>query len=111
MYIKSYYDYMAEISADELYDGLLGYGLFTEKLPPIFTSEAFLHYCRTNNPVYDEKSKDYISFNIMRNINIPRTMGIPTPMKEKALRRRFQKFKTRRSRKIGRIRCTQSRLM
>lgn len=85
MYIKSYYDYMAEISADELYDGLLGYGLFTEKLPPIFTSEAFLHYCRTNNPVYDEKSKDYISFNIMRNINIPRTMGIPTPMKYEVL--------------------------
>ena len=38
---KTYYDFIKEISADELYDGLLGYGLFSEKLPPVFTSENF----------------------------------------------------------------------
>ena len=77
---KSYYNFMTEISADELYDGLLGYGLFAEKLPPIFTSESFLDYCKKNNPTFDNRRRNYISFNIMRNINIPRTIGIPTPM-------------------------------
>ncbi len=38
---KQYIDYMKEISKDELYEGLLGYGLFCDKLPPIFTSESF----------------------------------------------------------------------
>ena len=33
---KSYIECLREISSDELYDGLLGYGFFAEKLPPIF---------------------------------------------------------------------------
>ena len=35
---KKYADFMDEISSDELYEGLLAYGLFTDKLPPVFTS-------------------------------------------------------------------------
>ena len=31
---KSYSDFMHEISADDLYRGLLAHGLFAEKLPP-----------------------------------------------------------------------------
>jgi hypothetical protein len=38
MTYKNYFDYMDEISSDELFDGLLGYGLFAEKIPPIFTA-------------------------------------------------------------------------
>ena len=44
---KKYTDFMDEISSDELYEGLLAYGLFAEKLPPLFTSVSFFHYCKT----------------------------------------------------------------
>ena len=41
---KRYTDYLDEITADELYEGLLAFGLFTEKLPPVFSSEEFYRY-------------------------------------------------------------------
>lgn len=75
---------MNEITDDELYDGLLGYGLFSEKLPPAFTSVPFLDYCKTN-PGFKKEKQDYISFNSMRNINIPRLMGIPSPFQYEQL--------------------------
>lgn len=82
--MKTYYDFMNEITADELYDGLLGFGLFSEKLPPIFTAVPFLNYCKTN-PGFKKEKQDYISFNSMRNINIPRLMGIPSPFQYEQL--------------------------
>lgn len=30
---KHYYDFTNELAADEIYEGLLAYGLFSEKLP------------------------------------------------------------------------------
>lgn len=39
---KKYIDFMDEISEDELYEGLLAYGFFAEKLPPVFTAVPFL---------------------------------------------------------------------
>ena len=45
---KTYCEYFEEISPDELYEGLLGYGMFA----PIFTSASFFDYCRANNPIY-----------------------------------------------------------
>lgn len=45
--MKTYYGFMNDNSFGELYDGLLSHGLFTEKLPLVFTSEAFLTYCNT----------------------------------------------------------------
>ena len=77
---KKYVDYMDEITANELYEGLLGYGMFANKLPPVFTSVSFFNYCQANNPVYSDKWHDYVNFSSMRNINIPRLFGIPTPM-------------------------------
>ena len=52
---KTYADYMDEISADELFEGLLGYGLFADKMPPCLSSEAYYSYCKTHNPTYDQK--------------------------------------------------------
>ena len=78
---KSYVDFMNEISSEDLYDGLLGYGMFAEKLPPVFQSLDFLNYCKLNLPSYKYKQwTDYVSYNSMRNVNIPRTYGIPVPM-------------------------------
>lgn len=77
---KTYCDFMDEISADELYKGLLAYGFFAEKLPPIFTSEIFYDYCNTLSTSFSDDWSEYITFRTMRNISIPRLMGIPTPM-------------------------------
>lgn len=83
---KKYCEYSDAITAEELYEGLLGYGMFTNNIPPIFTSEPFLEFCQNSSPTYSDKEwHDYISFSSMRNINIPRTFGIPTPMKYQRL--------------------------
>ena len=83
---KTYCEFMDEISDEELYEGLLGYGMFADKLPPIFTSVAFYEYCKVNSPVFEDgKWHDYVSYKTMRNTNIPRMLGIPTPMKYQKL--------------------------
>ena len=77
---KSYIECLREISSDELYDGLLGYGLFSENLPPIFTSNSFLKYCKNKAITFKKEKHDYITVNITRNNNKIRVMGIPNPM-------------------------------
>ena len=77
---QSYCDFMDEITADELYEGLLAHGFFAEKLPPVFTAVPFFDYCKTLHSPFAFKRDEYISFRTMRNISIPRQMGIPTPM-------------------------------
>jgi hypothetical protein len=78
---KKYTEYMDELSADELYEGLLAYGFFAEKLPPVFTAVPFFDYCKTVPHPFEAGWNEYISFRVMRNINIPRIMGIPNPFK------------------------------
>ncbi len=77
--MKKYYDYIDEISQDDIFDGFLGYGLFTDKLPPLFTSKAFCDYCKTPRICFSSKETNYIRFESIRNTNVPRLMGIPTP--------------------------------
>ena len=49
------YDYcMNQISQDEIFEGLLGYGLFSDKLPPFLTSENYYKYVKTH-PFSDNK--------------------------------------------------------
>lgn len=76
---QSYFDQLCSISDLELFDGLLGYGLFTEKLPPVFTSVNFLYYVNNNNPSFSNKSSFYFQYESMRDVNHPRLFGIPTP--------------------------------
>lgn len=38
---KHYYDFTNELSTSQIYEGLLAHGLFTEKLPPVFTAKEF----------------------------------------------------------------------
>lgn len=78
---KTYYDFMNEISPMEIYDKLVQYGMFSEKLPPILSAELFLDYCKNKRTQsFEDKWHGYISYENMRNINIPRNLGIPTPM-------------------------------
>ena len=45
--MKTYYDFMSEITSDELYDRIVEHGMFSEKLPPVFSANSFLAYCKT----------------------------------------------------------------
>jgi hypothetical protein len=70
---------MKQLSADEVYEGLLGFGLFSERLPPIFTSKPFYDYAIKHPFSNDKYVSQFIVYNNMRNINIYRVLGIPTP--------------------------------
>lgn len=82
---KSYCSFMDEITADELYEGLLAHGLFAEKMPQVFTSVPFFDYCKSLSEPFKAGRSDFITYRVMRNISIPRIMGIPTPMKYQRL--------------------------
>ena len=77
---KSYSYYMDEITSTDIYERFLAYGLFTEKLPPVFTSEPFFLYCQKKKFTFSEKFYDYMRYESMRNSNVPRIFGIPNPM-------------------------------
>lgn len=78
---RTYSDFMREISPEELYDGLVQYGMFSEKLPPVLSAELFLDYCKnTRIQSFTDDWYGYIAYESIRNINIPRNIGIPTPM-------------------------------
>lgn len=77
--MRKYVDYKNDISGADLYDGLVGYGLFAEKIPKFLTSVDFLAFSKTLNLPIKGEPKDYIRYSSMRNINIPRQMAIPEP--------------------------------
>ena len=85
---KSYSDYMDEITAEELYTGLLGHGLFADKLPAFLSSEKFCdeYPYEINDNKKKNKCKfedidacDYIRYESPRNTNAVRQLGIPNP--------------------------------
>ena len=77
--MRKYIDYKVEITDIDLYDGLVGYGLFAEKIPNFLTSVDFLIFTKTLIFPINEKPKDFIRYSSMRNINIPRPLAIPEP--------------------------------
>ena len=77
---KSYLEHMESITSEELYRGLLGYGLFGEKIQPIFSSADFYQWCIAHPNLLDNlKSTEYIYYESIRNVNIPRQLGLPEP--------------------------------
>lgn len=54
--------------------------MFSEKLPPFLSSTNFYDYCQKNTIQFEDRPSQYIYYENMRNINIPRPLGIPTPM-------------------------------
>ena len=78
---KKYIDYLQEISKEDLRKGLLGYGLFADKRPAIFTSKAFYDYCESMDfPTFEKVGRDYIRYESTRNTNVPRLLSIPSPL-------------------------------
>ncbi len=97
---KKYADFLSCISAEELYNGFVEHGLFSEKLPPIFDGANFLDFClhqkstdlcQKSINLHQEPANflpqayNYARFDITRNNNLPRTFGIPTPMAHERL--------------------------
>ena len=78
--MKAYSDFSDELSSNEVYEGLLGYGLFSEKLPPVFSSESFYSYCIASSPNFQDKWRSHVFYDSMRNTNVSRQLGIPNPM-------------------------------
>lgn len=75
---------MSEITPEELFKGLLAFGFFAEKVPPIFYSESFYEFYireteagKTLNESHGWS--DFVRYDSMRNVNISRPMGIPMP--------------------------------
>ena len=78
---RSYADYMNAISPDELFEGLLGYGLFSDKLPNCLTSEIFYNYYVKNKPAFPNNTwHQYAIYLANKNDGNCRLLGIPTPM-------------------------------
>lgn len=79
--MKAYSDFYKEISDEELYDKLIKYGIFSEKLPPIFDAKDFYEYCNDDtNPSFQDRWYPYANYDSIRNISTPRSLGIPVPM-------------------------------
>lgn len=81
-----------ELTGNEVLIGLLDYGLFAEKMPPCFTSEGLERIAsQVFAPLFsltdesdlrdglDKRSHDYMRYESLRDINIPRHLGIPHP--------------------------------
>lgn len=103
---------MSEIKADELYDRLVSYGMFSEKLPPIFTGDLFLQYCKNiRKQSFSDKWRGYINYENMRNINIPRNIGIPTPMGHELLCKTLMKHWTKLTKYFSTTTKEQSRII
>ena len=85
----SYSEHMRKLTQSVVYDGLVGFGLFSEKLPPVFTSEAFLKFCKNNpdklyltNPgeAYNSSyCRQFVQYESNRNNRDFRPLGIPNP--------------------------------
>lgn len=80
------------LSPDDVMTGLLDFGLFAEKVPPCFTSKGLVELATASlagvletvdlkklNDVVSGRSHDYIRYEAIRDINIPRHLGIPHP--------------------------------
>lgn len=83
---KSYARFMDEISAEELYVGLLEHGLFADRLPPIFDGAEFRAYCQSRRKFnFANKPYNYARFNATRNNGTLRAFGLPVPMAHERL--------------------------
>ncbi|MBQ4420943.1 MAG: RNA-directed DNA polymerase [Bacteroidales bacterium] len=92
---RTYISFLNEITEGEIFEGLLGYGLFSDALPPVFTSESFMLYCKKKQDSFSDNGCDYIKYETIRNISIPRIISIPNPFAYSNLCNHIQKYWTK----------------
>lgn len=98
------------LSPDDVLTGLLDFGLFAEKVPPCFTSKGLAELAATSmagvletvdlkalNDAVGDRSHDYIRYEAIRDINIPRHLGIPHPesyaLQAQAIKKHWEEIK------------------
>ena len=81
-----------DLSGNEAFVGLVDYGLFSEKLPPCFTSEGLSDHVPTDLlmlttegdkceliKLLKNRAHDFIRYESLRDVSTPRNMGVPHP--------------------------------
>ena len=77
---KRYPDFLNELDANHVYRGLLGFGMFANRVPRVLTSEMFLYFCMDNSISTSKKTWcPWISFRYTRDTGSYRNFGIPNP--------------------------------
>jgi len=72
---------MLNLTDDDVYEKLLDYGLFPEKISSIFTSREFGLWVRKKGiSVHTNRPFSNITFHLTRNNNAPRILNIPHPI-------------------------------
>lgn len=79
LFQNEYYRQVSALSSDEVYEGLLGYGMFAANLPPVFTSEEFFEFFEKNKPTFKSTDHDFVTYRTVKNTGKVRTFGIPNP--------------------------------
>ncbi|WP_319051922.1 hypothetical protein [Psychrobacter sp. PP-21] len=78
---KSYYQQHSLLSSDEIYEGLLSYGMFSDNLPSFLQSVDFFAWCKVQKQDTFQKTETTpVYYESIRNINIPRIITIPNPI-------------------------------
>jgi Reverse transcriptase (RNA-dependent DNA polymerase) len=81
-----------KLSGAAVLTGLLDYGLFADKVPPCFTSAGLATIASTSMSavleetddkklasILEKRDHDYIRYEALRDLNVPRHLGIPHP--------------------------------
>ena len=77
---KTYMQCLDTIDAGDLYEGLLGYGFFADRLPPIFSSLQFARHMASGKGPSDKAKHDWVKFRYKRDVGTFREFGIPHPV-------------------------------
>ena len=85
--VKSYADCIEELGAGAVYEGLLCFGLFGDKIPPVLSSKSFFDYISGKKQGSNKKSNGWITYRYTRNSSEYREFGIPNPFVYEALAR------------------------
>lgn len=97
-------DIFKKLKKATVFRKLLDYGLFSEKLNPIFSSASYGKWIRKEGlKVYKKREFSTVSFHLTRNNNAPRVIEIPHPISYYRLCNEIKKNWTEIIKKIGEI--------
>lgn len=95
---------MIQINEQEVFEKLLDFGLFPEKISKIFTSESFGKWARKKDiSNYKKENFSSITFRLTRNNNAPRILNIPHPIPYFHLCKEIKSSWNKISNKIGEV--------
>ncbi len=95
---------MLKLTEKEVYEKLLDFGMFPEKITSVFSSEKFGIWVRKKGiSVHTKKSFSNVTFHLTRNNNAPRILNIPHPIPYFFLCKEIKSSWTKISTSIGEV--------